>query len=289
MTSLKPLFIGLFLFVIAPAFAQNSNPVFLKWKLKPGEVITYKTIMKEIDTANSKMSFGFMDKLMGDSTKGNFQNILKEMRGMENDTNLVTLKENKKNTINIEMRLNKGNSVTENDTSKSGSELNSFQSLMNKMSGSAILRGAISENGEVESFYTARGQENLIAIFFQLPGKAVKIGDSWPLDVKWISMDANFVCDSSYKRDLVTVTEINNRNGETIVTLKYDIVEFVSGNYDSPIIKIPGETLMKFTYKATADFSIEKGRWIDYEGIKTNTSTGIMSVQATEKYELIPE
>src|ERR1700733_6416802 len=81
--------------------AQTGNPVFLKWKLQPKEVLVYNTVMQEIDTANFKetsFDLGVLSKLFEDSSnkktneaKKFFSEINKSLKG--ND--LVTkLKEN---------------------------------------------------------------------------------------------------------------------------------------------------------------------------------------------------
>lgn len=51
-------------------------------------------------------------------------------------------------------------------------------------------------------------------MLFELPTKAVQIGDSWSLDINLISNDHNFICDSSYKTNKVTMVEIKKVNGE---------------------------------------------------------------------------
>ena len=143
------------------------------------------------------------------------------------------------------------------------------------------------EDGTIESFYTKNDQKNLIAIFFELPGKPVKVGDTWSPEIHFLSMDQNFICDSSYRKNNVTVINISNKENEHIVTLKYDIEEYVSGNFTSPFDGKPIKTSMKMTHKALADFSIEKGRWIIYNGIMSISSTGMMTSQSTKRCSLI--
>ena len=46
---------------------------------------------------------------------------------------------------------------------------------------------------------------------------------------------------------------------------------------------------MKITYKALADFSIEKGRWVSYNGIMASSSTGLITAQTTQKFSLIAQ
>jgi hypothetical protein len=64
---LKYLLLNLLLFVSALSFAQEDHSVLLKWKLKPGEVIAYKTVMKNIDSASSFSMGNFLKGSGADS------------------------------------------------------------------------------------------------------------------------------------------------------------------------------------------------------------------------------
>jgi len=288
MAFLKSLCIVLCVLLVSPVFAQNSTPVLLKWKLKPGEVIAYRTIMQEIDTANTKFpSFGEMDKSTSDSAKANFKKIMEGLKKeRENDSTISVMYEKKKDVIDIAMIVK--SKPVEADAGKKLSEYQNFQTLMNKATSGVMLRGAIHEDGSIQSFYTKGDQKNIIASFFELPGRPVSVGDSWPISVNFISMDQNFVCDSSYYHNKVTVTGIAAVGNDKIVTIKYDITEYINGEFDSPFISDKTATMMKFTYQATADFSIEKGRWIKYDGIMSYVSTGMMAAQSTQRFSLIP-
>lgn len=292
MSSVKNLILSIILLSSFRAFSQNQDAVFMKWKLKPGEKITYKTTMDEIDTGNHKdFSMDGMAKLMGDSTNsGEFKKILKQLNKEAQNENMVTsLEEKRKGVVDIEMSVSEKEHNVNKDTSKADSGFQKFQALMNKMTNGVMLRGAIYENGGIESFYTKSEQKNLIALFFELPGKAVKVADSWALDLHFISMDQSFICDTSYQKNNVTVTGIDKKDNETIVTLKYDIVEYVDGDFKSPFDGSVVKTSMKMTYQAIAGFSVERGRWIAYDGIMSLSSTGIMSSQTTKKFSLIAE
>jgi hypothetical protein len=120
-----------------------------------------------------------------------------------------------------------------------------------------------------------------------LPGKPVKVGDSWPIEVNFISVDQNFVCDTSCKKNSVTVMSITNINGDQIVKLKYDIIEYVKGSLSSPFDGKNINTSLKFSHRGIANFSLNEGRWLDYNCIMSNSSTGLMSNQTTERISLL--
>lgn len=283
--------------VAVTAFSQTSgNAIFLKWKINPNEVLHYKTVMQEIDTANHKdFSMDGMMKAMGvdkDSTNtADGKKMFKELAKQAQHISYITyLKKNKKNVIGIEM-YGKDTSVQDavTDTSKMGVALKGMQAMMKKMASSIMLRGSIHEDGTIESFYTKNDQKNLVAMFFELPGRSVKVGDIWPLSINLIAMDQNFTCDSSYRKNKVTLTGIENKGGEHIATIKYDIVEYVEGAFTSPFDHSDIKTTMKMSFQAIAGFSLEKGRWLVYDGVMLVSTTGMMSSQSTQKLSLIAE
>lgn len=274
------------------AFSQNNATVFLKWKLKAGETITYKTIMQEVDTANRKdFNMNGMAKLMGDSVNADMQKVFKQLSEQaQNMSNFVTyLKEKRKDIVEIEMHDNNKLKAPGTDTGNMAEVMKSLKDMLSKASGGVTLRGAVYEDGSLESFYTKNDQKNLLATLFELPGKPVKVGDTWSPDVHFLSMDQSFIPDSSFKKNVVTVTNISNTGDEHIVTMNYDIEEYVSGDFMSPFeqTQTPVKMTMKMTHKAIANFSIEKGRWINYEGIMSLSSTGLMGTQTTRKISLV--
>jgi hypothetical protein len=199
----------------------------------------------------------------------------------------IHLSEKRGNIIDVEMFLKNEEHKLNGDSLQKG--VNPMQTYMNKMLGGVMLRGSVYEDGTIASFYTVNAQKNLLAMFFELPGKTVKVGDTWPLSVQLISMDQSFICDSSYRKNMIKVVGIEKKDGGNIVTLKYDIVEYVDGYMNSPFDNNPVKTTMKMTYQAVATFSVEKGRWIKYEGVLSNSTMGIMSSETAQKYMLVVE
>jgi len=291
MSTIKITILSILLLTGTHVFSQSTEPVFMKWKLKPGETIAYKTIMQEDTAIHNGFSMGNMFKgAVGDSVSATMNEVFKRL-SLEASQNSYTtyLKERVNNVIGIEMYMKQNKQDTNKDTAKAGSDEQKFRDLMSHLSSGVTLRGAIYEDGGIESFYLNSGQRNLIAMLFGLPGKPVKVGDSWSLGINFISLDQNFICDSSYNKDQVRVVNIAYNHNEHIVTLKYDITESVKGNITSPFDNKPVVTTMNFSYQGLADFSIEKGRWVNYNCILSNMSTGIMSAQSVQRISLIGE
>jgi hypothetical protein len=296
MSRTKYLFASILFSLSLSAFSQTKDTtIFLKWKLKPNEVLSYKTVMEEIDTANHKdFSTDSLSKLIGG--KGDkahdedFKKVVKQLNAeMQNSDFITHLTEKRKGIIDIELFVEKKDVKPTKNKKEGNGEIGAMQSMIAKMSEGIMLRGSIYDDGTIESFYTKNDQKNLLAMMFELPGKPVKPGDKWPLSIHFISMDQNFICDSSYKRNEVTLVSVENKAGEHIVNLKYDIAEYVMGNFISPFDKNAMKTSMKMTYRGMAGFSLEKGKWVVYDGVMFLSSTGFMSTQTTKKFSLIAE
>lgn len=254
----------------------------------------YKTIMDETDSSDNKISFNGMSKMIGgDSSQSNkFMKAAMQLnKQMSSNGYITTLTAKPGNTIAIEMRVDTAKQVKSvaANTAKADTDLLRFKRLMSMATQGVMLRGEVTNEGEIKSFYLKNEQRSLIALFFQLPGRPVKVGDSWPIDVHLVSADQSFICDSAYRKNEVEVVNISNKSDDEIVTLKYDFVEYITGNISTPMFNISQKTSMGFSFQGTADFSVSKGKWIDYNGVMSEKSTGMMSVQDIKRFALIPQ
>ena len=281
-------------------FGQNSQTVDMRWKIGNKEKLRYSTVMNVLDTSSIEMNLGGLFKALSDSSK----NSLNESSHLFNKINesfnkqdyITTLTNNGKGVINIVMETKQKDTSQDSvkDTSNSkGLDLFKHMKVIQSMSDGVILRGSVYETGGIHSFWLKSGQKNLIALLFELPAKPVAIGDKWSLDISFIGNDQNFDCDSSYKINEVTLADVKKVSGETIAVLKYDIVEYVKGNFNSPSFlgNVGGqkETMMKFSHQGIAEFSVSKGRWVKYDGIMSLEATGIMTANKKTKFTLIDE
>lgn len=266
----------LLLFAAVPALSQVS----LRWKLQPGEVLTYKADMKELDTNQARANFGRI--LFGKDSGGTrylFDTVLKNLqKEVVNAGLIVNLSEKKSGLIGIAMKFDL-KKQTEDTTS-----------LLQMMGRGVMLRGAINEDGTIQSFYVKNDQRNLIALLFELPGKPIQVGDSWPLDVHLISMDQNFSCDSSFRKNKVTLVDLKKSGDDTIAVIQYDLVEYVSGGFESPFsANSSTPTFMRMTHKAQAEFSVNRGRWLSYDGLMTMQAGGIMESNIVKEMRLVAQ
>jgi len=106
MYSIKFLFVSVFILTSLSAFSQNTDAVFMKWKLKPGQVISYRASIDEIDTANHKnLSFNGFSKSFGDDSLAlHINNFYKGLNiDPQHQKFDIHLSEKRKNIIDVEM------------------------------------------------------------------------------------------------------------------------------------------------------------------------------------------
>lgn len=283
-------------FFAAVCYGQNDQSVTLRWKLQPNEVLAYKTVMQEVDTSkvkNFSINLGGIFELLNkdslNKSLSEANNFFQSLRKVVEDMPLITrLSMKNEKVIDIEMSLDNKPSSKKNKTDSTANEM---VDMIQKMSGGVMLRGAVYADGGLESFYVKNDQRNLIALFFQLPNKPIKVGETWSIDVNFISMDQNFKCDTSFKQNKVTLVDVKNVGSEKVAVLKYDLAEFVSGNFGNPMLTTSKEskTMMAMKYQAIGEFSLDQGRWTAYQGITTITSTGFMSQTSTKNFSLLKQ
>jgi hypothetical protein len=287
----------LFAVITLTAFGQKNQTVDLKWKIGTNEKLNYLTVMSDIDTSSFEMDFGGLFKALSDSTdKGlnESKSFFKKFNDAFKNQDYVTTLSNKDNgVIDIVMTTRPKEPIKETDTDTTESKEKEVLKMMQSMTQGVMLRGSVYETGGIHSFWVKSAQKNLIALFFELPTKPVKVGDIWSLDINLITNDQNFDCDSSYKINEVLLIDIKTIDGEKIAVLKYNIVEYVKGNFNTPaFFGSDGgqkETMMKFTHQGIAEFSVDKGRWVNYDGILSLEATGVMTANKKTKFTLIDE
>ncbi|MFC2175659.1 hypothetical protein ACFLR1_01645 [Bacteroidota bacterium] len=266
------------------AFGQTSTAVKLNWKINPDETLTYQTIMNEIDPSKDDDNFKDLLKAIEDTSA----NKINKIRDLINQRNLSAkqgdLASGLPNT-GLETELTNSGNGTVNIVMKPGSaDAGNNEKTM--------LSGSIYETGGIHSFWISASQKNLMAMFFELPNKPVKVGDSWEIDVNLTIKDQYFECDSAYKINKVTLTDLQNRDGETIAVIQYEIEEFVAGVSTNPIMIKEGEsnqTMTKYKLQTIAEFSVDKGRWVSYDGILEFEAIGAITAHSKKKFSLIEE
>lgn len=269
-----------------PSKHSTDTSFQLEWKIEPSDTLIYETVMTEIGESNFDIDFKELFSQLSDTIdvdRINFdEDLMEKLKNIRANTNIssqLTASEDFENVIKIEL------SAAPNET---GITEHNF-GLISK---GVMLRGSIYKTGGLHSFWIKRSQKNLIALFYVLPSRAVKKGDSWTLDnVNFIGNDHSFDCREAKSKNVLTVADIKQVDDDYIVVIDYDILEYVSGEFSMPAnFENKSEnkkTTMHVVYKAQAEFSIKQGKWLSYNGIMSINSSGWMNTNQKQKFALI--
>lgn len=292
---MKNLLLGI-LIVIGLQNLYGQESIMMNWKLNKSDTLVYKTVMQQIDTNYVNYDFEDLFKSISDSTTEKESNEIKELyndinKSIQNTQYETRMYIPKKDYIEIEMySISEKTPVNNPDTFDI--EVKEILESIQSMTEGVLLRGSINKNGTIHSFWIHQTQKNLIALLFELPGKQIKIGDTWSIAINLIGNNQNFICDSSYYKNEVKLIDIKKSKDETIAVLKYDIKEYVEGEFNAlPIFGKKGDkkTIMYTGFQGIGEFSIEKGKWHSYDGIMFSESSGWMDSRQKIKYSLIEQ
>ena len=275
---------------------EFQDGITLNWKVSQNDTIVYRTVMKQLGESEFEMNFNqvfsSLHKIVPDSISRKLDSIpesdnlfdndffkkIKELYQNYNLTTYLTRSKVFEGIIDVEM-IRKLNKTNDSLNEKEG---------FNEMLSGTQLKGSIYRNGSIHSFWLNNSQKNLVALFFQLPKKKVKIGDIWSLqDLNYIQYGNIFHCEKADKTNEVKLTGINKTENDVIAVMEYNIHEYVSGKIDFMGSLSPSQ--MEMSFKGKSEFSVNKGRWISYVGFLTVKSNGIMNSNSSQKLALIEE
>lgn len=318
MKNLKMKIITLVVFLIfsTSAISQNKEKVLLEWKIAKNDTLRYVTTMnpttEETEDSNPKDTGAIF-------SANDFKKIQKSLQAINSNSKYQTkLFVNKKDAklIDIEMLMlndqkddsgqslnemlsqkqngkkKKGKNKTEEKENDSLDFKNLYKSLAG-LNGNIVLRGRITTTGEIVSTYYKSSQTNLIATLFELPNRKVEIGEKWKLNVHLIQMDQNFTCDSLNIENSAYIEKIIEKEGDKIAVIQYNLSEYVIGDFNNPMGAMFGmstedKTYMKMSHVATAYFSINKGKWITYEGVmEIDTNFSMLGGKSKTVFKLV--
>lgn len=241
----------LFFFTInSSSFAQKT---LFKWSIPSESAITYKTVMKRIDTSQ-------------------VQGILKNLPQIESADFTSVLKAVDENIIDVE--IHQGN--IEYSDNKSDIPLDILKTLMDSF-GRIQLKGKIDRSGSVKSFWLPQTQKNLISLLFELPSYSVETGDTWSLkNISLVTLSGPYDVTEANQTNRVTFQEITNVMGTQLAVFKYQVSESVSGEFG----------LLKFEFTGTGRFDMAQNKWFDFNGVMKTENTMMGSMISAQQFSL---
>jgi hypothetical protein len=253
-----------------PAQAQQDS-YSLDWNIAEGDVVAYTFTTTSL--SNTGMTIDPSEDLS-----------LGTMQLPNTSTMIAVLTPNPRGTISVNLIVD---SV---ETVESGDDLgDAMNQLMEAMEGTIQLRGELTSEGEIASFWLEQKQLNLLSMLFEMPIGPVNVGDTWELEVRCISMGNGFIVENASRTNLVEFTEVSTTSdGRLVAVLNYLISESVEGSFDSPFSAEPSPASMTCLYTGQGRFLIAEGRWEQFSGQLSMQSSGFMDSNSTNQFTLIP-
>jgi hypothetical protein len=270
--------------VFGSGFSQVTDKAYqLKWKIGNDEIIPYSIEAIPLEDSKIDMSQAFSSLMKSQGVKNDTSKINGQI-----DEFVKSFKEEQKNLTQIATIENKGNLlyarifVKNNQKKESNSSKPTFESMMQGIQ----FRGLLNKDGSIYSYFLQTTQKNLLALYFQLPDKPVKIGDTWPIDLQWLSANYTFHCDSANKINTITFKDSYIKGLDTIAVLNYYYSETLSGSTSMPLSNEVKPSYLHMDYSGLVEFNISQGRWENYNLIITNNSKGFQNSSSRLLYKL---
>jgi hypothetical protein len=269
--------------------AVPGDTVSLDWKLAEGEILAYRTTMNQIDAASAAITIDWESIFEGvpfNDASTPSANLLGNLSLPQVSSLISILEPNARGNINVRMVVGE---MTPAENQSENAMNQTFSEMMQEMEGTVQLRGELTSDGAIASFYLEQRQRNLLAMFFELPTQPVQVGDTWEIDVNCVSMGSGFVADKASRINQVELTELSTTtDGKPLAVIDYMIAEAVDGAFHSPLSEEPLASSMSCSFVGRGYFLIEEGRWQQFLGEFAIESTGIMASSVIQQFALFP-
>ncbi len=269
------LIITVFLGLACSSGSESDQSVLLRWKLGNGESIAYKASMDPVDPAEEVLLRIDVKAIaeglsIPDEVKEEFLEF--RQRTHASMTNILTKKPNGR--ISVKM-IADSSAVADSPVTSEDSVL---ADLIKKINGTVQLRGEMDEAGKVTSFYLEKRQSDLISMWFELPEDPVKVGDTWSVDVNFVTMGHGYIVNKADRTNQVTLTALTKtEDGDLVATIEYVFSEYAEGTFQFPGSEEGISSVMSCGFYAQAKFLVNKGRWLEFKGQARVKMTGMMA------------
>jgi hypothetical protein len=261
----------LFILVTITVFSCSKEQYKLKWKLPSGDVLIYKIQMETIDSLSSvteenmRILVDMVATMYDDSVKvpvtsnDLYQGLVRQL----NMLNYFSILRNGSNEqIKIDFITKQ---VTEYEKTR-------YLDIFNKFVRKASFKGTLDNKGKLISEEGGDVFDPKINILFELPSEPVGVGDTWSLNIK----PPKHTLSKNQKDSIlnkVTFTDLSVDDGDTIAILNYQLQ---SPDKSGNIIRFSGKV----------KFSITQGKWLEYTGVLSQKTSGLLPMNHVQKIKL---
>jgi hypothetical protein len=260
------------LFCLVLAFyGCDKEKHLLKWKIPQGEVLIYSIKMETIDSLSSvtednmKVLVDMVARMYGDSldltvTENDLYHGLVKQLNMLSYFAIIRQAPNQEIKIDFITKQ-----VKEYEQIK-------YLDIFNKFIRKAFFKGSLTTNGRLIHESGAPVFDPKINILFELPEKPVSVGDSWSLNIRPPDHAINKAQLDSIKNQ-VTFSDMIIENDDSIAILDYSL-------------QSPDKAGNAIRFTGKVKFSITQGKWLDYTGVLSQKTSGLLPMNHVQKIKL---
>lgn len=276
--SLKTNHMKKLLFSVLSVFIGHSAveaQVRLEWKTATGKPMYYQAVLDVASTTSFTIGDNDLpDKVISEQAARNFFDLFGEK------PSYVVMKRLPKNIIDVKISQRLEDSgMDEKTVAAIKKELDLEENV--------LLRGAVFSDGGIYTYFLENQQKSLLAAAFELPKKAVSKGDVWAIDFSCLDIKGVVITDTVARNIQVKAEDIETIQGDTIVTISYDLTEFMQGKTQIGKDKFkPMGFAVK--YLGRGKFSSNQGRWLAYDAVFTLESAGMMTGKMKGVFSMRP-
>ncbi len=269
----------------------NGDAVLLRWNIPKGKAVAFKTAISPVDPSKDNVMKINLENMFDGISEDESppeeitKALNRELRLPKDYSEVTILRGRDTDTISVAMISGDFNPPEPAE----GIADEAYQKIIAQMEGSVQLRGDITPSGSIRTFYLESRQKNLLSMFFELPQSPVRIGDSWELDVNFVSMGHGFICDSAKRVNRVTLVSLEPTDfQDQIATLEYTLSESVKGKFSVPMLGEDKPTNMSFSFIGKGEFLVRKGIWKSFVGRMEMKGTGMMTADVQQVFAMEP-
>ena len=166
-------------------------------------------------------------------------------------------------------------------------ELGTYE-VLEMMAGELWVWAEMDRAGGIQSFYLPDKQKGALAHLFTLPGRSVRVGDSWEVPVQLLQLDSRFVgeiTDSFSRAILLGLDVVNERRQARIL---YIARRGVTGTVPPEPDDTPEPFALVADAAAYGVMDVDAGRWLEYTGQLVVTGSGASPARLAQILALRP-
>lgn len=260
---------------------QSTAQVRLQWKVTPANPLFYNVVLDLTNT--SDFTIGDDDIPIKTITQEAAQNFF-DLFGKKPCYAILRNKSHQLVDVKISQRLE--------DSGMDEKTLDAYRNQLG-LEENVLLRGMVYADGRISTYFLENQQKSLLSAGFELPNKTISKGDTWRIDFSCLDLDGIIITDTISRITLVKAEELEFAGRDTLVTISYDLSEFMKGKRQLTKDKFK-EMGFDVRYAGLGKFSVQQGRWLEYNAVFTLETFGLMNgkmkgIFALKPVENIPE